>query len=232
VYCVQALACAFERGKDWITHCYRQLELSLPGLDVDLDDTLRTNIEDAVDWAVGIEMDEDIDADLSEAWDEESAVRCFYDQVPEDEAAAGEADLRDADGPTTDLEDDTLMTPQQHCYQLMLQLVDAIVTTGLAISDRTDRSDPDVPYAVQMYGHSVVFLPVFQKGEHCDICIPRAIVGDSYQWMSRAWAVWRAWAVRSSRSLSDKPRYRLIAKTRIVGNIQISQIESSTVVIC
>lgn len=55
VYHIQALACALQLGVDWIIQINTNLFANLPGMDVGMEDGLKQDFKDAVNWALSLD---------------------------------------------------------------------------------------------------------------------------------------------------------------------------------
>lgn len=241
LYYIQTLACILQCGKEWTVDCRSRLGANLPGVDFGLEDGFRQNLEDAVEWALTIDLENDIGPNMQEMWEDEDEDES-QENKSRQTAHAEEVDEYDEEtniGPT----DTTRET--QNWHRILLTLVDEIIVTGLAISYESERNEENVPYSVQIYEEPhcspfLVFAPSRTPERRYDLCVPKCLLPESYSWTSRLWILEQlgpclqegqtallgaekeieSWAPGFPKSTSESPpmkSYALQAKTRLVG---------------
>ena len=188
LYYIQTLACVLQCGKEWMLDCRSQLGANLPGIDFGLGDDFRQNLEDAVDWAFSIELEDDISPDMREIWGDET----------EDEGEENESSLIDHNEYFSDFNEEMnaestyTAHETQNWHKTLLRFVDEIIVTGLAISYESERGEENVPYSVQIYKEPdnspfLVFAPTMTSEKRYDLCIPESLLPECYSWTSRLW---------------------------------------------
>ncbi|KAI9727405.1 MAG: hypothetical protein M1834_008411 [Cirrosporium novae-zelandiae] len=199
LYYIQALACVLQCGKEWSVDCYKRLQFSSQsGIIFDWEDRAKEGFEEAIDWALATEIEEDISPDMNEMWEEV---------------------------------DWSLLPWEHNCYAHILNFVDVLIGIGLAIPNKDDQNRPLEPCAVQICtieqaedtSQFVVFTPKFplvslntwrSLTSLWYLCIPKALVSESYNWMSRAWILEDLDLVESNDGMKA---YAIVAKTRLIG---------------
>ena len=239
LYYIQTLACVLQCGKAWMVDCRSRLGANLPGVDFGLGDDVRQNLEDAVEWAFSIDIEDDIGPDMQDIWEDEG------------EDGGQENEIRPTDHREEIFEDDEATNQDihytaqetQNWHKILLDFVDEVIVTGLALSYDSDRGAGSVPYSVQIYQEPnrppfVVFAPSRTSERRHDLCIPKCLLSESYSWTSRLWILERLDAPLHEdgsappagaghraespvfQSANESPpmrSYALQAKTRLVG---------------
>lgn len=241
LYYIQALACVLQCGKEWMVDCTSRLGAALPGVDFGLENQFRQDVEDAVDWAFSINIGNDIGPDMRETWGDEDE-----DEGRENESQPTDRgeELYNYDEEMTSEATNTALEKQKW-YRILLQVVDEVIVTGLAISYESERGEENVPYSIQIYKDPhcspfVVFAPSWTSERGYSLCIPKCLVPECYSWTSRLWVLEQleaplqesqiAMAAAEKSIGSSSPRatesanksppmksYALQAKTRLVG---------------
>ena len=189
LYYIQTLACMLQCGIEWMVDCRSRLGASLPGIDFGLGDDVRQNLEDAVDWAFSIDLENDIGPDIREMWGDDTK-----DEGEENDSISSDhgKHVYDYD---EDLDSGTTYTAQetQNWHKTLLKLVDELIVTGLAISYDSERGEENVPYSIQIYKEPphgspfLVFVPEWTSERRHHLCVPKCLLPESYSWMSRLW---------------------------------------------
>lgn len=241
LYYIQALACVLQCGKEWTADCRSRLGADFPGVDFGLKDDFRQNLEDAVEWASAIDLENDIDPDMQEIWEDEDEDESEENKSRET-AHRKEVDEYDEE---TNISATYTTRETQDWHRVLLTLVDEIIVTGLAISYGSERGEENVPYSVQIYEEPhcspfLVFAPSWTSERRYDLCVPKCLLPETYSWTSRLWILEQlgarlqegqtalagaeedveSWISGVPESTSESPpmkSYALQAKTRLVG---------------
>ncbi len=245
LYYIQTLACVLQCGKEWMVDCRSRLGATLPGIDFGLAEDVRQGLEDAVEWAFAIDIEDDIGPDIREIWEDEDGDE--YREKKSGQDLYGE-ELEEYD---EEMDVGTAYNARetQNWHKILLKFVDEVIVTGLAISYDSERGETKVPYSVQIYEDPhcspfIVFTPSWTSEKRYGLCVPKCLLPESYSWTSRLWIIEQFEAspqadqtvpvgsenlVESSISSVPKPvkqlppirSYALQAKTRLVGSAPV-----------
>ena len=188
LYYIQALACVLQCGKEWMVDCRSRLGANLPGIDFGLGDDFKQNLEDAVEWAFSIDIENDICPDMQETWEDEN----------EDGGQENQSPPRDHSDDINEYDQETNIgttyttRETQNWHKILLELADEVIVTGLAISYESERGEANVPYSIQVYEEPhcspfIVFAPSWTSERRYNLCIPKSLRSESYSWTSRLW---------------------------------------------
>ena len=241
LYYIQTLACVLQCGKQWMVDCRSRLGATLPGIDFGLADDFRQGLEDAVEWALAIDLENDIGPDMREIWEDEDGDEDQQNKSGQDLYGEELEEYDEEMGIGTNY----TARETQNWHKTLLKFVDDVIVTGLAISYDSERGEMKVPYSVQIYEDPhclsfIVFAPSWTSEKGYSLCVPKCLLPESYSWTSRLWVVEQLEdPLRHDQSVlvggknyveslgSDFPRstnesppmssYALRAKTRLIG---------------
>jgi hypothetical protein len=200
LYYIQAFACSLQCGAQWIVESKRILCEIMPGVNASLDRDLQQKFEEAVEWALSIEIEDDLGEDMREVWGENEVDESWAAQEGED---------------TTQEHEPFFATEEEKYYNLLLSFVDDIITIGLAVSSKEGQNALDLSFAVQICHDKsspfLIFAPVNNGCLVWDLCIPNALLDETYRWIARAWVL------ENCIGQGDDKAYKLIMKTRLFG---------------
>ena len=130
LYYIQALACVLQCGKEWMVDCRSRLGANLPGIDFGLGDDFKQNLEDAVEWAFSIDIEDDIGPDMQETWEDENEDGGQENESPPSDHSE---DIYEYDQ-ETNIGTTYTTRETQNWHKILLELADEVIVTGLAIS--------------------------------------------------------------------------------------------------
>lgn len=182
----------------------------------------RENFVQAIDWGLATVIEQDIGADLREAWQDGGTIM-WADSVTQTQ-----------DEMSTDLADKSyieLNQEEQAWYNMLLDFTETLVNFGLAISPESGSEAAQEEWSVQMYNISevsnfLVYAPAAGTQEQLHLGIPMALRDDAYGWMSRLWLL------REEKSITPLlHRYSLSRKSRLAGISSLPQVPGTRVTI-
>lgn len=207
---IETLACVLQCGKAWMVDCYASSYISLPnGISMQWEGSSKQTFEDAIDWALDTNPEPDIGSDMEETWEDHLEQGDFQGEPAE---ATSTHKIESEEG-----QNDCRFSPEEQVwYCFILEFTDRVVNFGLALFQ---ESDDELPRKVHICNlpDSPPFLAFAPPSKPFDLCIPKALIDESYCWMTRMWMLERCDAAASS------DRYRLLCKTRFFGSAPVPQ---------
>ena len=208
---IQALACAFACGKDWMLAYYARSHVSLPGgTELQWDPRFRIKFGQAIDWGLATIIEQDIASDLKETWQDGGTLMWADDLT----------DTRDEDldADAANQQSIELSSEEQVWYRLLLKFTESVVTSGLAISpDPNDPTFGQEIWKVQIcnlpgVSEFLIYAPATDRqDEFLHLCLPSALWDDVYSWTTRLWLL------EEDKNSTLPQRYSLRGKSRLVG---------------
>ena len=208
---IQALACAFACGKDWMLAYYAKSLVSLPGgTELQWDPRFRIKFGQAIDWGLATIIEQDIASDLKETWQDGGTLMWADDMTGTQE--------EDLDADAANQQSIELSSEERAWYKLLLKFTDGVVKSGLAISP--DPDDPTVRQEVwnvqicNLPGVSefLTYAPATDRqDDFLHLCLPSALWDDVYSWTTRLWLL------EEDKNSTLPQRYSLRGKSRLVG---------------
>lgn len=207
---IQALACALACGKDWMLAYHAKSYVSLPGgIELQWNPLAKETFSQAIDWGLAVIIEQDIGADLKEAWQDDGTLMWADDVTQTQE----EDDDTNPEGQSSI----QLNREEQVWYNLLLDFTETLVNFGLAVFP--ERSDSEVEHGawtVQICNISetsrfLTYTPVANVQEPFYLGMPKALWDDEYSWMSRLWLL------HEEEIGSSSQRYGLRGKSRFAG---------------
>ncbi len=208
---IQALACAFACGKDWMLAYYARSHVSLPGgTELQWDPLPRTRFGQAIDWGLATIIEQDIGSDLKETW-QDGGTLMWADDISETQD-------EDLDADAANQLSIELSSEEQVWYRLLLEFVERVVNIGLAISpDADDSTVRQEVWNVQIcnlpgVSEFLIYAPTTDRhDDFLHLCLPNALWDDVYSWTTRLWLL------EEDKNSTLPQRYSLRGKSRLVG---------------
>lgn len=216
---IQALACALACGKEWMLAYYLNSYSFLPvGMELQWDPILLERFTQAVDWALSTVIEQDIDPDLREEW-QDAGTLMWADDVSETQKE--------------DTSPDSAVQFNQgaQVWKNLLDLTEPLVTIGLAIFPAPENLETEQdPWNVQictLSGDSkfLVYAPTSSMEERLHLGIPKGLQDDAYSWMARVWLL------QEPETSSQDRRFSLLGKSRLAGNSSLPELSGMRVTI-
>ncbi|KAK0507546.1 hypothetical protein JMJ35_010069 [Cladonia borealis] len=208
---IQALACAFACGKEWMLAYYARSHVSLPaGTEVQWDPLPRNKFGQAIDWGLATIIEQDIGSDLNETW-QDGGTLMWADDITETQD-------EDLDADAANQLSIKLSSEEQVWYRLLLEFTERVVNVGLAISpDPDDSTVIQEVWNVQIcnlpgVSEFLIYAPITDRqDDFLHLCLPNALWDDVYSWTTRLWLL------EEDKNSTLPQRYNLRGKSRLVG---------------
>ena len=227
IFYIQALACAFSCGKEWMLAYYAGSHVSLPaGTEVQWDLLSRNKFGQAIDWGLATIIEQDIGSDLKETWQDGGTLMWADDMIETQD------EILDADADAANQLSIGLSSEEQVWYRLLLEFIERVVNVGLAISPGSDDSlVRQEVWNVQIcnlpgVSEFLIYAPITDRqDDFLHLCLPSALWDDVYSWTTRLWLL------EEDKNSTLPQRYSLRGKSRLVGIMPLPGAPSKRVTI-
>lgn len=244
---IQTLACALQCGRDWMVDCYVQSYLSMPrGVHLLWTQESKQTFGEAIDWALDMDLEgHDIDPDMEKSWQEYLETTAEEDENNKTSTSPFTGEDVEPEATVQGQEYDDEFSPQEHVwYSLLLDFTETIFSFGLTIShdqpgitsSPTESSSSSSKKLVQICNLSsaphpfLIFaapppLPLHssstsgkrRRADDVYLCIPTALLDESYDWMFRTWILSPEGMDGNLVRTTETDRYSLLGKTKLFG---------------
>lgn len=220
---IQALACALACGKEWMLAYYLNSYGNIPiGMELQWSPIALEMFTRAIDWALSTVIEQDMDSDLRDEW-QDAGTLMWADDVSETQ----EEDTSPCSAVVSTVQ---LNEGAQHWTKL-LDLTETLINFGLAISPASENPETEQdPWNVQICTTSggskfLVYAPTSSIEDRLHLGVPKALQNDDYNWMSRVWLL------QEHETSSQCRRFSLRGKSRLAGNSSLPEVPGIRVTI-